>query len=477
MTDLYEAVIGIEVHVELATETKIFCGCRAEFGAPPNTNACPVCMGYPGTLPSLNKKAVDMAIKAGLALGCKIANVSRFDRKNYFYPDLPKAYQISQNEFPICYDGALDVTVGGEKKRVRIKRIHLEEDAGKLLHRDGVETLIDYNRCGVPLIEIVSEPDLRTSAEAKAYLTELRTALLYTGISDCRMNEGSLRCDVNVSVRKHGSTEMGVRTEIKNVNSFAFAAKAIDYEIGRQIGLVEGGEEVSAETRRFDEASGTTVLMREKESAADYRYFPEPDIPPLYIDATRVERIKKELPILPAERRSIYTEKYRISADDARILTSSLCIAEYFESAAKYSEYPSIVANILLCDVLARTSADDFEPFIGAEYLCEIAELYGSGVISSSSVKKLLKLLDGATLTPRQIVEREGLAQINDTGMLEDILRQVLEQDQKLVTDYKNGKSAARKAIIGRAMAKSEGRANPVLLQEIFDRLMLTEKG
>jgi len=472
VTDLYEAVIGIEVHVELATEAKIFCGCRAQFGAPPNTNVCPVCMGYPGVLPSLNERALDMAIKAGLALECRIADVTRFDRKNYFYPDLPKAYQISQNEFPICYGGGLDVSVDGEKKRIRIKRIHLEEDAGKLLHRDGEGTLIDYNRCGVPLIEIVSEPDMHTSAEAKAYLGELRTVLLYTGISDCRMDEGSLRCDVNVSVRKRGSTELGVRTEIKNVNSFAFAAKAIDYEIGRQTELIQSGAELCAETRRFDEASGRTVLMRKKESAADYRYFPEPDIPPLRIDRERVDRIKAELVPLPAERRRLYTGRYGVSADDARILTLSPAIAEYFESAVSKSHYPSVVANILLCDVLAKTSAEVFEPFIGAELLCETAELYGSGVISSSSVKKLLKMLDGSKLTPRQIVERESLAQINDEGVLEDVLRQVLEQDERLVSDYKNGKTAARKAIIGRAMAKSNGRANPVLLQKLFDKLM-----
>ena len=470
--DMYEAVIGIEVHVELATKTKIFCDCRAAFGAPPNTNVCPVCMGLPGVLPSLNERAVHMAIKAGLALDCRIADVTRFDRKNYFYPDLPKAYQISQNELPICYGGGVDITVGGEKKRVRIKRIHLEEDAGKLLHREGVGTLIDYNRCGVPLIEIVSEPDMRTSAEAKAYLTELRTALLYTGISDCRMDEGSLRCDLNVSVRKKGSAEMGVRTEIKNVNSFAFAAKAIDHEIERQTALIERGEPMRPETRRFDEASGTTVLMRRKESEADYRFFPEPDIPPIYIEENKVEKIKKELPSMPKERRKRYIEEYGVSEDDARILTASPEIAEYFERAAERSEYPNTVANILLCDVLARTSADAFEPFISAEHLCETAELYGSGVISSSSVKKLLKMLEGECISPREAVEREGLAQINDIAVLESLLSEAFAVDPKSVSDYKNGKTAARKAIIGRAMAKSRGRANPVLLQEIFDRLM-----
>lgn len=470
--DKYEAVIGIEVHVELATDTKIFCDCRAAFGAPPNTNVCPVCMGLPGSLPSLNESAVYMALKAGLALGADIADVTRFDRKNYFYPDLPRAYQISQNEHPICRGGGVDITVGGEKKRIRIKRIHLEEDAGKLLHREGVGTLIDYNRCGVPLIEIVSEPDMRTSAEAKAYLTELRTALLYTGISDCRMDEGSLRCDLNVSVRKKGSDEMGVRTEIKNVNSFAFAAKAIDYEIERQAALIERGEAVRPETRRFDEASGTTVLMRRKESEADYRFFPEPDIPPIYIEGSWVEKIKKELPSMPGERRTRYVAEYGVSEDDARILTVSPEIAEYFERAAERSEYPDTVANILLCDVLARTSADSFEPFISAEHLSEAAELYGSGVISSSSVKNLLKMLEGECISPREIVEREGLAQINDVVTLEAVLKEAFDEDQKSVSDYKNGKAAARKAIIGRAMAKSRGRANPVLLQEIFDRLM-----
>ena len=470
--DKYEAVIGIEVHVELATDTKIFCDCRAAFGAPPNTNVCPVCMGLPGSLPSLNESAVYMALKAGLALGSDIADVTRFDRKNYFYPDLPRAYQISQNEHPICRGGGVDITVGGEKKRIRIKRIHLEEDAGKLLHREGVGTLIDYNRCGVPLIEIVSEPDMRTSSEAKAYLTELRTMLLYTRISDCRMDEGSLRCDLNVSVRKKGSDEMGVRTEIKNVNSFAFAAKAIDYEIERQATLIERGEAVRPETRRFDEASGTTVLMRRKESEADYRFFPEPDIPPIYIEGSWVEKIKKELPSMPGERRMRYVAEYGVSEDDARILTVSPEIAEYFERAAERSAYPNTVANILLCDVLAKTSADSFEPFISAEHLSETAELYGSGVISSSSVKKLLKMLEGECISPREIVEREGLMQINDVATLEAVLKEAFDEDQKSVSDYKNGKATARKAIIGRAMAKSRGRANPVLLQEIFDRLM-----
>ena len=329
----YEMVIGLEVHVELKTKTKIFCNCKTDFGAEPNTHVCPVCMGMPGTLPVLNRKVVDYAIKAGLATNCTIARFSKQDRKNYFYPDLPKAYQISQYDLPLCEHGHVDIETENGAKRIGITRIHIEEDAGKLVHDDKLGTLIDCNRCGVPLIEIVSEPDIRSAEEADAYLRKLRAAILYTGVSDCKMNEGSLRCDVNLSVRKPGEP-FGTRTEMKNLNSFQFIAKAIDYEYHRQVDALESGEGVVQETRRFDANSGKTYSMRKKEDANDYRYFPDPDLPPIVITEEKLAALKAEIPMLPDERKAIYTEKFGLTAYDSEVITNELAVADYFEETA-----------------------------------------------------------------------------------------------------------------------------------------------
>ena len=464
----YLPVIGIEVHVELATRSKIFCSCPSTFGAPPNTCVCPVCLGLPGTLPVLNGRAVDMAIAAGLATGCTVSRSTRFDRKNYFYPDLPKAYQISQQEHPLCFGGALTFSDQGEERTVRICRIHLEEDAGKLIHGNG-ETLIDYNRCGVPLIEIVSEPDIHSPEQARAYLTKLRELLLYTGISDCRMSQGSMRCDLNVSLFDTVSGRSGTRTEIKNVNSFAFAAKAIEYEISRQTALLEAGESVDSVTLRYDEGSGRTVVMRRKETSADYRFFPEPDILSLEITEERIEAVRAAMPPSAQQRRQRHAKEYGIIPTDSDIILTSVALADYFEDAAGGCRYPKLCANLLLSELLARTEAEAFRPPLPPSALCEIAELFGDGIINSSTVKKLIDLICKEGGSPSAAVDRLGWAQINDRSTLEALLLEVRSCSPKLFEDFLGGKSAARKAIIGKAMGLSGGKANPVILNEIFD--------
>ena len=468
----YLPVIGIEVHVELSTRSKIFCSCPSTFGAPPNTCVCPVCMGLPGALPVLNSRAVDMAIAAGLATGCKISTLTRFDRKNYFYPDLPKAYQISQQEFPICFGGSLTFASSrGEERTVRIRRIHLEEDAGKLIHGNG-ETAIDYNRCGIPLIEIVSEPDIHSPEDAKAYLTKLRELLLYTGISDCRMSQGSMRCDLNVSLFDTLSGQSGTRTEIKNVNSFAFAAKAIEYEISRQTALLEAREEVRSVTLRYDEGTGRTVIMRPKETSADYRFFPEPDMLSLEITEERIEAVRHSMPPSAQQRRQRYTEDYGIIETDADIILTSVSLADYFEEAAGGCAYPKLCANLVLSELLARTEAEDFHPPITPHALREIAELFGDGIINSSTVKRLIDHVAKGGSSPRQTVHELGWAQINDREALMALLAEVRATSPKLFEDYLGGKSAARKAIIGKAMGLSGGKANPVILNVLFEELV-----
>ena len=470
----YETVVGLEVHVELATKTKMFCACKNSFGAPPNTHVCPVCMGLPGALPSLNGKAVEYAVRAGLALGCKINNVSRMDRKNYFYPDLPKGYQISQAEYPLCVDGGVDISTSEGSKRIRIERIHIEEDAGKLIHSESGETLIDLNRCGVPLIEIVSSPDISSADEAKAYLSELRSILLHIGVSDCKLNEGSFRCDVNLSVRRRGDTALGVRTEMKNINSLNFVAKAIEYEAARQISLIERGESVVRETRRFDSQSGKTHTMRRKEIAADYKFFREPDILPFSIDPHTVERMRGSIGELPSAKIERYVRDFGIGKTDAKIIVSSPSLCSFFESAAALTPHVRTVSNIIISELLANTSADDFECSLSASDLASIAELCASRTINSSTVKRIIKLLgdsEYAGYTPERLVCELELAQISDISSLKCVLDTAVEQSPKLLADYKTGKSAAKKAIVGKVMALTSGRADPVIVSELIDKL------
>ena len=465
----YEMVIGLEVHVELKTETKIFCSCPTTFGAAPNTQTCPVCLGLPGTLPVLNGKVVDYAVKAGLATNCTIAHYSKQDRKNYFYPDLPKAYQISQYDLPLCEHGWLDIETAEGAKRIGITRIHIEEDAGKLVHDDEKGTMIDCNRCGVPLIEIVSEPDIRSAEEAKAYLQKLRAIILYTGVSDCKMNEGSLRCDVNLSVRKKGTEAFGTRTEMKNLNSFQFIVKAIEYEYKRQVEAIEAGEKIIQETRRFDANSGKTYSMRTKENANDYRYFPDPDLPPIKLTEEKIAELQAEIPRLPDARKKEYMEKYGLSAYDGEVLTTDMALADYFEQAAAETKYPKLVANMLLSEVMRLADGEDSICKILPGRMAALASLSGDGVINSATVKKLIKELWEADFDVEEKVDREGLAQVSDEAVILNWVQEAIQQNPKSVADYKKGKKAAAKAIVGKVMAVSGGKANPTVVDRLVE--------
>ena len=468
MNTKYELTVGLEVHVELKTASKIFCPCPTEFGAAPNTHICPVCMGLPGALPHLNKKAVKYAIRAGLATNCKISNVSRMARKNYFYPDLPKAFQISQAEPPLCYDGYLNVN----GHRVGITRIHIEEDAGKLIHGKNGATLIDYNRCGVPLIEIVSAPDIRSADEAKEYLKKLRSILLYTKISDCKMNEGSLRCDVNISIKEKGSSEAGVRVEVKNINSFAFVGKAIEAEFLRMSEILSSGGKVERETRRFDESSGKTQSMRSKEEIADYRFLDEPDIMPIKITDGQIKEIADGLPALPDERKQKYENGFGLSPYDAELLSSDIALAELFEEACGFTEHKKAVANLILGEVLRLNDSEDFFCPIGAENLAQLAELSATEQINASTAKKLVPRLWAENVSPLEIVKKEDLFAINDREELLALAKQAVEQNARAVNDYKNGKSAALRSLIGFVMSRTGGRANAKIAEEILIELL-----
>ena len=465
----YEMVIGLEVHVELKTKTKIFCSCPTDFGAAPNTQTCPVCLGLPGTLPVLNGKVVDYAVKAGLATNCTIARFSKQDRKNYFYPDLPKAYQISQYDLPLCEHGWLDIETADGTKRIGITRIHIEEDAGKLMHDDEKGTMIDCNRCGVPLIEIVSEPDIRSAEEAKAYLQKLRAIILYTGVSDCKMNEGSLRCDVNLSVRKKGTETFGTRTEMKNLNSFQFIVKAIEYEYKRQVEAIEAGEKIVQETRRFDANTGKTYSMRTKENANDYRYFPDPDLPPIKLTEEKIASLQAEIPRLPDARKQEYMERYGLSAYDGEVLTTNMAMADYFEAAAAQTRYPKLVANMLLSEVMRLAGGEEDVCRIQPSRMAALADLSGDGIINSATVKKLIKELWETDFDVADKVEREGLAQVSDEMILLEWVQEAIRQNPKSVADSKKGKKAAAKAIVGKVMAVSGGRANPTVVDRLVE--------
>ncbi len=462
----YEAVIGLEVHAELNTESKIFCACPTTFGAEPNTQCCPVCLGLPGAMPRLNRRVVELAVRAGLALHCDIAEVCRMDRKHYFYPDLPKGYQISQNEHPICHDGYLDVTSEGEPRRIGVERIHIEEDAGKLMH--GEVTRVDCNRCGVPLIEIVSRPELRSGVEAAAYLRELAGILSACEVSDCKLQEGSLRCDVNVSIRRVGETEHGERTEIKNINSFAFVQKAITYEIRRQIAELESTGRVLRRTMRYDAARGMTLPMRKKEQTADYRFLPEPDLLPFAVSRETVERIRSELPELPAAKRERLCRTYGIAPADAAVLAADRPLSDYYERAAAGCRYPILAVHLLLTDLVRFCKDEPFFCPVKSERLCELAELMGEGSINSSTAKKLLLRLTEADFSPRELAEREELLQITDPEKISAWVRETLQADPASVSDYRNGRTNAERALLGRVMALSGKRAEPRLAAELL---------
>lgn len=467
LNDAYEIVIGLEVHVELATKSKLFCSCPTTFGAPPNTQVCPVCAGLPGALPTLNRRAVELLALTGLALGCSVSEKSEMARKNYFYPDLPKAYQISQASRPLCAGGSLTIDTPQGEKRIGITRIHLEEDAGKLIHDPSLGTMLDCNRCGVPLMEIVSEPDLRSPEEARSYLQALRTVILYTGASRCRMNEGAFRCDVNLSVRKRGNTALGTRTELKNLNSFAFVAKAIEYEAARQIALLETGGRVRQETRRFDPDTGKTYAMRSKENATDYRYFPEPDLPLVFLPGERIDALRASLPPLPRVRRGRYVSRLGLSPQDAEQLTAQREIADYFEAAAAYTPYPKLLANLIIAELIPFCG-EPFRSPVSPENMAELATLCGEQTVNSSTAKAVAAQLRETDESPRRLVKRQGLEQINDRTLLAEITQTVLEQNPKSVADFKNGKTNAAKALIGQVMKETRGKANPVLATELM---------
>ena len=470
----YEMVIGLEVHVELKTATKIFCGCSTKFGAAPNTQCCPVCTGMPGSLPVLNGKVVEYAVKAGLATGCQIATFSKQDRKNYFYPDLPKAYQISQYDLPLCSGGYLDIETEAGKKRIGITRIHIEEDAGKLVHQEGKGTFIDCNRCGVPLIEIVSEPDMRSAEEAKAYLQKLRAIILYTGVSDCKMNEGSLRCDVNLSIRKKGSDKLGTRTEMKNMNSFQNVVKAIEYEYARQVSVLEEGGEVIQETRRFDMNTGKTSSMRSKENADDYRYFPDPDLVPIVVSPEFLEEIKASIPVLPDQRKQSYQEKYGLSSLAAEILVTRKDIADYFETVATQTEYPLLAANLVSGEV-ARLCPEEQAVPVEPEHIAVLADLLGQGKINGGTSKKVIAQLFREGGDPVAIIESQGLQQISDPAVLRPMAQEVLQQNHKAAADYRSGNKNAFHALVGQMMKKTQGKGNPQVISQVLTELLVAE--
>ncbi len=472
MVEGYEVVIGLETHAELNTESKIYCSCKNQFGLEVNTQVCPVCMGMPGALPTLNEKVVDYAIKMGHALNCTINPVCKQDRKNYFYPDLPKAYQISQAEVPLCQNGYVDIYVDGEEKRIGITRIHIEEDAGKLLHSDKFSgSLVDLNRCGVPLIEIVSEPDMRSSSEAKAYLETLKSILQYLGICDCKMQEGSIRCDVNVSVHKPGEP-FGTRSEMKNVNSFSAAVRGIDYEVNRQIEILKAGGKVEQETRRWDDQKGISVSMRSKEDAQDYRYFPEPDLLTIVVDKERIDALKAEIPELPNKKLIRYIKEYGLSLKEATAISENVDKAGFFDECVNNSNVsPKSVCNWLLGDIAKYENANNIsvrDTLLTPSKLVELIKIIDSGKISNAAGKTVFDIIITKDESISDIIESKSLAQISDASALESIADEVLSQNEKSVNDYKNGKTNALGFLVGQCMKASKGKANPSIMKEII---------
>lgn len=476
MAKQYETVIGLEVHVELATKTKIFCSCSTEFGGAPNTHTCPVCTGMPGSLPVLNKQVVEYAMAIGLATNCDITKVCKFDRKNYFYPDNPQNYQISQLYLPIARNGYVEIEVGDTKKKVRIHEMHMEEDAGKLIHDEWDDTsLVDYNRSGVPLVEIVSEPDMRSADEVIAYLEKLRMIIQYLGASDCKLQEGSMRADVNLSVREVGTEKFGTRTEMKNLNSFKAIARAIEGERERQIELLEDGKEVVQETRRWDDNKESSHAMRSKEDAQDYRYFPEPDLVPIVISDEWIEKIRSQQPEFRTEKLERYKKEFDIPQYDAEIITGSKHMADIFEATTAICKKPKKVSNWLMVETLRLLKDNDMEPEdirFSPENLAKLIELTEAGTINSSVAKDVFEKIFAEDIDPEKYVEEHGLKAVNDEGALQEVLEKVIADNPQAVADYKGGKEKALGALVGQTMKAMKGKANPGMVNQKLKEML-----
>lgn len=476
----YETVVGLEVHTELKTKSKIFCGCTTEFGGDQNTHVCPVCLGLPGVLPVLNEKVLEYAIKVGLALNCDILPFSKFDRKNYYYPDLPKNFQTSQYDLPICLNGHLDIEVGGETKRIRITRIHMEEDAGKLVHSGSTistsdSSNVDYNRTGVPLLEIVSEPDIRSGEEARAYVEKLRSILKYLDVSDVRMEEGSLRCDANISIRLMGEEKLGTKTEIKNMNSLTALQKGIEYEALRQAEALEDGEAIVQETRTWDDSKGMTLSMRKKEKENDYRYFPEPDLVPIVVSPEQVEAARQSLPELPDAKQARFMKEYGLNDEDSRILTALRETADYLDATVKAGADAKTAANWMLGDLSKMVNENNLtfdKAPVTPDMLAGMIALINKGTISGKIAKKVIVGMWDTGKKADVIVEEQGLVQITDTGAIEEIVKQVIGDNPKPVEDVKSGNGKAIGFLVGQVMKASKGRANPGMVNQLLQKYL-----
>ena len=475
----YEIVMGLEVHVELSTDSKIFCGCSTAFGGEPNTHVCEVCAGLPGTLPTLNERVVEYAVRTGLALACEITRFTKFDRKNYFYPDLPKAYQVSQLYAPICQNGEVEITVNGEKKKIRIHEIHMEEDAGKLVHdTESGGTMVDYNRCGIPLVEIVSEPDFRSADEVVAYLEKLKAVLQYLGVSDCKMEEGSMRADVNLSVRRVGESEFGVRTEMKNMASLKAIARAIEGESKRQISRIEKGGVIIQETRRWDDEKSESYAMRSKENAQDYKYFPEPDLSPIQISDEYIQKEKDKLPELPDAKKDRYRKEYGLPEYDSDILTGSKYLVDIFEKTVAVCGNPKAASNWIMTDLLklVKNTQIELEAMrFSKESLGQIIRMVEDGKINRNTGRKILSLVFSEDIDPVLYVEKNGLAQVSDTKEIEPVIRAVLEKNEKAVSEYCGGSEKSFQFLVGQSMGALRGKADPHVVREVLEKLLKEE--
>lgn len=476
MNSSYETVIGLEVHLQLATETKAFCGCSTKFGQRPNSHACPVCLGFPGSLPVLNEKAFFFAIKVALALNCSIQNLIKFDRKNYYYPDLPKNFQISQYDMPLSYNGFIDITSGGSRKKIRIKRVHLEEDAGKLIHpAKASHSFVDFNRAGMPLLEIVTEPDISSPQEAYDYLTALKAILQYLKVSDCDMEKGSLRCDANISLKKKEDKNLGVKVEIKNMNSFRWVREGLQYEVERQAAALDAKEKMTQETRLWDAEKLITMPMRSKEEAQDYRYFPEPDLVPFTVDAKVIDDIRNSLPELPEAREKRFVAAYGLPEYDAHVLTSDVSIADYFEECAKMCSNRKGLANWVIGDVMAAMNLKGVSIYgLGIEpsALAELLNMIDGQAISGKIAKDVLAEMIDTKKRPQDIVRSKGLSQISDKAAIEKAVKEVVVKNEKSVNDYKGGKKTAITFLVGQVMRQTQGKANPALVNQILKEVL-----